>query len=133
MERWAGNGGQMAETEQKELESVSKRQARPSRKKPGQPRCAGKGVKILHEEAGQTVGKNSRKLAKSFLKGALEGNLNSAKLLLSLAELQSDPEDAERSRHGRSLAQSLAAEPEWPETVDETTAETTGGGREPEG
>jgi hypothetical protein len=123
----------MANTEQKELESESKKEARPSRKKTRQPRCARKGVRILREEAGKAVGKNSKKLAESLLVGALKGNLNSTKLLLSLAELQSDPEVTDKNLHGLSLAQSLAAEPEWKEPPDETTAETTGRGREPEG
>jgi hypothetical protein len=123
----------MADPQQKKLKLVGKTQVRPNRKKPGRPGCAGKGVKTLRKAAGKAVGKNSGKIADSLLQGALKGDLNSTKLLLSLAELEPAQENAGKSRHGWSVALALAAEPEWQEPVIETTAETNAGSREPEG
>jgi hypothetical protein len=123
----------MADLQQQKLEVASKKQVRPNRKKPGRAGCTGRGGKILREAAGKAVSENGEGIAESLLKGALSGNVSSTKLLLSLAELEQEPGAAGKSRHGRSTAQALAAEPEWQEPVPEASAETTGGSREPEG
>lgn len=125
MEWWAGNGGQVAETK-KEL--ASKTRGRTSRKK-----AVPRGVRTLREAAGNAVGRNSAQLTQRLLDRALAGDLNSAKLLVALADLQPENEDSGKSRRGLSAAQELAAEPEWQETLSEATAETRGGSREPEG
>jgi hypothetical protein len=123
----------MAGTTKQKLQAASKTRVRPRRKKPGRSGCAVKGVKILREAAGKKVGENSGKIAQSLLDGALGGDVNSAKLLLSLAELEPEQEDAGNPQLGWSLALALAAEPEWQEPVIEASAETRGGSREPEG
>jgi hypothetical protein len=123
----------MADSKQKKLERVSKARVRPNGKKPGRTGRTGKGVKILRKTAGRTVGENSERIADSLLQGVLKGDLNSAKLLLSLAELEPEQEDAGKPQRGWSAALALAAEPEWQEPAMETTAETQGGSREPEG
>jgi len=118
---------------QQQLKVGSKTHVRPNRKKPGRPGSTGRGAKILREAAGKAVDKNGKEIAESLLQGALKGNVSSTKLLLSLADLEQAQGDAGKSRHGWSTAQALAAEPQWQEPVTEASAETTGGGREPEG
>ncbi|MGD0903244.1 MAG: hypothetical protein ABR924_09915 [Terracidiphilus sp.] len=123
----------MADLQQQGLEVASKTRVRPNRKKPERSGCTGRGVKILREAAGKAVDENGEGIAESLLKGALSGNVSSTKLLLSLAESDQAPGAAGKSRHGWSAALALGAEPEWQEAADETTAETQGGSREPEG
>jgi hypothetical protein len=123
----------MADSRQQKLKVASKTHVRPSRKKPGRAGCTGRGAKILRDAAGKAVNENGKKIAQSLLQGALKGNVSSTKLLLSLADLEQAQGDAGKSRHGWSTAQALAAEPQWQEPVTEASAETTGGGREPEG
>jgi hypothetical protein len=118
---------------QQQLKVGSKTHVRPNRKKPERPGSTGRGAKILREAAGKAVDKNGKEIAESLLQGALKGNVSSTKLLLSLADLEQAQGDAGKSRHGWSTAQALAAEPQWQEPVTEASAETTGGGREPEG
>jgi hypothetical protein len=64
---------------------------------------------------------------------SLGGNASSAKLLFALAEGQMDCEDEGVMQCLRSLAEELAAEPEWAAEVIEATAETGFGQHEPEG
>jgi hypothetical protein len=123
----------MADLQQQRLEVASKTRVRPNRKKPGRSGCTGRGVKTLREAAGKAVGESGGKITDSLLQCALNGNLNSAKLLFLLAELEPEPGAAGKSRHGWSAALALGAEPEWQEAAVETTAETQGGSREPEG
>jgi hypothetical protein len=119
--------------QQQQLEVGSKAHVRPNRKKPGRAGCTGSGAKILREAAGKAVNEKGKEIAESLLKGALKGNVSSAKLWLSLADLKQEQEDAGKRRHGWSTAQALAAEPQWQEPEAEASAETTGGSREPEG
>jgi hypothetical protein len=119
--------------QQQKLKVASKTQVRPNRKKPGRSECTGRGVRVLRQAAGKAVDNNGKQIAESLLQGALDGNVSSAKLLLSLAEPEQGQEDAGKNRHGWSTAQALAAEPEWQEPVAEANAETRGGTREPEG
>ncbi|MGD0521345.1 MAG: hypothetical protein ABSA48_08830 [Terracidiphilus sp.] len=128
VEWWAGNGGEMARAEKKAaLKSKTRRKAAIGKKK------VPKGVKILREAADETVGENSAKITASLLKATLKGKVGMAKLLIDLAALQQEKEDAKKKRRGRSTAQELAAEPEWRDEVIETLAETEPGSREPEG
>ncbi len=123
----------MAGLQRQKLEVASKTWVRPNRKKPGRAGCTGRGGKILREAAGKAVDENGKKIAQSLLKGALKGNVSSTKLLLSLAELEREQEDAGKSRHGWSTALALGSEPQWQEPASEASAETAGGSREPEG
>jgi hypothetical protein len=120
----------MAETKRK-LELVNKGVGRTSRKKRGGPKSVGKGSKTLHEAADKAVVRNSRKIAQRLLSKAIEGDLKSAMLLLSFAELEPEPEGAGKIRHKRSVALELAAEPKWP--GEATDAEPGTGDREREG
>jgi hypothetical protein len=128
VERWAGNGEQMAKSKQNKLEPVVK-----TGKKTTGKRAAPSGMRTLRKAAGKTVGENSEKITASLLKGMLAGKAGSGKLLLDLAEQEPENEDEGKNRRGRSAASDLAAEPEWQEPLSEADAETDPGSREPEG
>lgn len=128
MERWTGNGGQMAKSKQNKLEPVVK-----AGKKTTGKRAAPAGMRTLRKAAGKAVGENSEKITASLLKGMLAGKAVSAKLLLDLAVQEPENEDEGRNRRGRSVASDLAAEPEWQEPVSEASADTEPRSGEPEG
>lgn len=71
------------------------------------------GAERLREAADKQVGLNSDKLADLLTKKALEGDLASTKVLVGLAERKKPKPVRKRKRRGPSLAERLAAEPEW--------------------
>jgi hypothetical protein len=99
----------------------------------GKMRASRAGVKKLRIAADKAIGLNSEKITASLMKQTLKGNVNSVKLLLSLAEPQPAQEKAGKRRGRRSAASELAGEPEWPGEPTEAGAEKDGGSREPEG
>ena len=72
----------------------------------------GNGAARLKKAADQVVAENSEELARLLLKDALKGKMESARLLVTLAEKTEPPK---AKRRGRSAADILAAEPEWDE------------------
>jgi hypothetical protein len=91
-----------------------------------------KAVGKLAKAASKRVESNCEKLAASLMKSALDGNANSVRLLVSLAESEGEDADAELVQSVRSAAQQLASEPQWEDNSDEAMEMTGGGGREPE-
>jgi hypothetical protein len=81
----------------------------------------------LKRAANKTLEKNCTKIAQSLLDHTLKGNVQSARLLVALAEGPTESVDAEETRDRRSVATELAAEPEWKADAQESGAE------EPEG
>jgi hypothetical protein len=71
----------------------------------------GNGAARVKKAADQMVAENSEELANLLLKDALEGKMESARLLVSLSEKTMRP--PARARRGQSWADKLAAEPEW--------------------
>ncbi len=71
----------------------------------------GNGAARLKMAADQVVAENSEKLAKLLLKDALEGKMESARLLVTLSEKKEQMPARRRQR--QSWADTLAAEPEW--------------------
>jgi len=78
------------------------------------------------------VGMNSEELADLLTRKALEGDLASAKVLVALADGKKPRAEQAKKRRGPSLAERLAAQPEWREPPEEKV-ETGGGGVEAEG
>ena len=78
-----------------------------------QKKASGRGRAKLNAAADKTLEENSEKIAMSLLESTLGGNASSAKLLFALAEGQIDCEDEGMVRCLYSLAEKLAAEPEW--------------------
>jgi hypothetical protein len=70
----------------------------------------GNGAARLKKAADQVVAENSEELANLLLQDALKGKMESARLLVALSEKTERPK---RKRRGRSVADILAAEPEW--------------------
>jgi hypothetical protein len=87
--------------------------AKKPRKTKTQRKASGRGKAKMNAAADKTLEENSEKIAKSLLKSTLGGNASSAKLLFALADGQIDCEDEEAVRHLHSMAEQLAAEPEW--------------------
>jgi hypothetical protein len=77
------------------------------------PRYRGNGAARLRSSASKVVSENSEKLVNLLLEDAKKGKMESARLLVKLAE-ESDPPKT-RKRRGPSLADKLAAEPQWEE------------------
>jgi hypothetical protein len=96
---------------------VLAKQRRAVVKKPrgtGAPKKAGgRGRAKMNAAADKTLEKYSEKIAKSLLDSTLDGNASSAKLLFALADGQIDCEDEGVVQRLRSMAEELAAEPEW--------------------
>jgi hypothetical protein len=140
-ERWAGNGGQMAERKQKKQKAVSKAPGRSTGKNDpcsggdlGCSLCLVGGAKTLRQLVCHTVEEHGARIAKSLLKETLKGDVSSAKLLISLAEPRPEKEGTKKKTwRGQSLATALAAEPQWRDEETEGTAETGFGDREPAG
>jgi hypothetical protein len=124
---WDGIGGEM----------VVGRQKQAIGRKPlgtgAQKKTVSRGTAKMREAADKTLEVNSDKIAKSLLDKTLAGNSMSAKLLLELAEGQTDCQDEEVVRRRCNLDEELASEPEWEGELDEAEAETGLGQREPEG
>jgi hypothetical protein len=127
VERWTGNGGQMAKSTEKRLEPVGKTGGKTTGKK-----ADSAGMRALRKAADKTVEDNSARITASLLKEILEGKLRSGKMLFELAEPQAEKEGASKRGRRRSVAMELAAEPEWQELVTDASAETMGGSRKSE-
>jgi len=113
VERWAGNGGQMARERRKQ---AVQGKAGTSKK-----------TKKLNEEALKLMDENAAGIAQLLCDSTLHGHMPSARLLVELAQRNVEAVEALMMRPGRSLAQDLAAEPEWqgeePE-AEETVSES---------
>lgn len=71
------------------------------------------GAEALKKAADREVARNSKKLAEVLRKKAMEGDLASTKLLVTLAENKKPIEEAAEKPSGPTLAQRWAAEPPW--------------------
>lgn len=71
------------------------------------------GAERLRLAADKRVGRNSEKLADLLTEKALAGDLASAKVLVGLAEGKKPQPEIKKKRRGPSLAEQLAAEPQW--------------------
>lgn len=97
----------------------------------GRPRGTGaqkkevsRGTAKMKAAADKTLEENSEKIAKALYKSLLKGNTAGAKLLIALADGQIDCEDEVAMERLCSLAEKLAAEPEWVGESDEAAMET---------
>jgi thioredoxin-like negative regulator of GroEL len=86
----------------------------------------------LIKEAGKTLDENSAKIAKSLLDNTLAGSVQSARLLLELADREVGRQDAETTERHYSQADQLAAEPQWTGEVVAAAVKTGAGGQAPE-
>ena len=84
--------------------------AEPTR--PKQKRGRGPAIRRLRKASAHTISKNCGEIAEALLKHTLEGNVNCAKLLISLLE-RTSAEDEQRNKHRPSLAAELEAERQW--------------------
>ena len=125
MEWWDGIGGQMVLARQKKAVAV-----RPHGTG-SQKKASGRGRAKLNAAADKTLEENSEKIALSLLESTLGGNASSAKLLFALAEGQIDCEDEGMVRRLYSLAEKLAAEPEWDGETYGVVVEMGSGRHEP--
>jgi hypothetical protein len=78
----------------------------------------GNGVERLRRAAERRAARNSEELADLLLDKALKGRLESARMLVTLAEQKKprkEPKKEEEEESGHSMADLLAAEPEWVE------------------
>jgi hypothetical protein len=77
------------------------------------------GAARLRWAADKRVGRNSEKLADLLTEKALNGDLASTKILVSLATGKKPVAEPVKKRHGPSFADRLAAEPEWREDSEQ--------------
>jgi hypothetical protein len=98
-----------------------------------QKKARSQGAAKMSAAANKTLEDNCEKIALSLLASTLKGNINSAKALYDFAakEAQRNKEGVKR-RHP-SIAKRLATETQWDSEMSEAEAETSYGGREPEG
>ena len=82
------------------------------------------GAERLRQAADKRVGRNSDKLADLLTEKALAGDLASAKVLVGLAERKKASLEPKKRRRGPSLAERLAAEPEWQGEEEEETVDS---------
>lgn len=127
VERWDGIGGEMEPARESE-EAVRK----PSGKRI-QKNAVNRGRAKMNAAADKTLELNSEIIAKSLLESTLGGNATSAKLLIALAEGQINFEDEAVMQRLCSLAEKLAAEPQWSGDAVEAVAECGTAEGEPEG
>jgi hypothetical protein len=125
VEWWDGIGGQMVLARQKKAAA-----GRPHGTG-AQKKASGRGRAKLNAAADKTLEENSEKIALSLLESTLGGNASSAKLLFALAEGQIDCEDEGMVRRLYSLAENLAAEPEWDGETYGVVVEMGSGRHEP--
>jgi hypothetical protein len=77
---------------------------------------AGKAFKLtkkLYEAAQKKVDEKADQLIDSLCKSSLEGNAQSTRLLVELAQGNGEAKEATEPRQIRSFALELASEPEW--------------------
>jgi hypothetical protein len=127
VERWNGIGGEMGL--EKEKQTVERRPRRTGVRK----QAVSCGTAKMKAAANKTLKEHSEQIADSLLNGTLKGNVISARLLIALAEKQTDCEDEKEKQSSCSLAKRLASEPEWSGEVSEAKAATGFEEREPEG
>jgi hypothetical protein len=77
------------------------------------------GAERLRQAADRRVGRNSKKLADLLTEKALKGDLASTKVLVGLAERKKPSQEPAKKRRGPSLAEQLAAEPQWVEEQED--------------
>lgn len=98
--------------EKRESDKKPVRAGKP-RKSPARRKAGGGGSAKMSEAAERALELNSEEIAQSLLRSTLEGNVNSAKLLLALAEGQAGTAKVEKK--SRSVAETLGMDPEWKE------------------
>jgi hypothetical protein len=77
------------------------------------------GTARISKGAAKALDAGYEKIVNSLLNGAIRGNVNSGKFLLTLAEWRQEVDDEGAKRVIRSIASELAAEPEWQGEPDE--------------
>jgi hypothetical protein len=75
----------------------------------------GNGVERLKKAANRQVARKSEELAEVLMNKALEGRVESARLLVTLAEKKKPQEKPQKKSHGLKLIDLLESEPEWVE------------------
>ena len=115
------------------MELARERQAvvRKPRGSGAKKKASSRGTAKMNAAADKTLEENSEKIALSLLESTLGGNASSAKLLFALAEGQIDCEDEGMVRRLYSLAEKLAAEPEWDGETYGVVVEMGSGRHEP--
>lgn len=83
------------------------------RKKQATGRSGNRRTKKLNDAAAREVDDKAREIAAALPKSTLEGHVQSAKLLVDLAEGTTDGDGAESTGPFRSQARDLEVEPEW--------------------
>jgi hypothetical protein len=117
----AGAGKPGKEPESGKTENPSNAAAEPEKKEP-EKKERGNGLKKLQKAADQRLGRDSEALADLLLEKAKEGKVESARLLVTLAEHKKGrrpQEKKKKKRTGPSFAELLASEPEWVEEKPE--------------
>ena len=121
----AGNGGKMVELARESSAGNASKKPRKTTKSKGRKRASREktackdGAERLRQAADKRVGRNSEKLADLLTEKALKGDLASTKTLVSLAAGKKPIPEPVKKRRGPSLAERLAAEPEWREEQEE--------------
>ncbi len=95
-------------------------------------RKVGSGAEKMRAAADLILHKNCMEIAEILSQSSKEGRIQSWKLLYDLADENRRLGADETREHFHTLASELEAEPQWCEEASEETAETAGGGREPE-
>ena len=78
-------------------------------------RVRGSGVERLKKAANRQVARKSAELAEMLMNKALEGKVESARLLVTLAEKKKPQEKPQKKRDHPKLIDLLESEPEWVE------------------
>jgi hypothetical protein len=86
------------------------------------------GLRLL---AGVAFRRKGVRVATNLLNEVLQGDMESARILIGILNPGKGEKTTEKQPRGRSLAEIWAAEPRWEESSEET-AEVGAGGREPE-
>lgn len=129
----AGNGGKMAELGRKSSRETAK--GKTSSKNTGKRASRGKkarkaGAERLRLAVDKRLGQNSESLANMLTDQAMGGNVATTRAMVEIAEHKKPQPEPVKKKRGRSLAERLAAEPEWQDDRKEGSAETGGGGAE---
>jgi hypothetical protein len=96
-------------------------------------RAAGRGAAMLSKIVDKKLTDKSEMLAEKLMEIAVSGDLNYTKFVVSLSKEAGGTTECGAQRLAISLANRLADEPQWRNTVSEAEAETDPGSREPEG
>ena len=117
----------MIEAERNVVAKQEPRTVKPEKRK------AGGGAAMLRKAASRVLRDQGREIARALGERSKEGSIPSIKLLYDLTRGHQEPANAEEAGQFRSLADELAAEPQWPGKLSEEDAETASRSREPEG